>query len=180
MQAQRASCLRARADRFPLPAGRPMEGGAAPLQPPRAPLQARPIVEEALRHAEMLAVPELDTSQGERMTAVVCPSCPGVLAVVGAVGGKPMFRCRVGHMFGADQLLEMKELRLEDHLWAMVTACEEFAALLRDLHAFPERQRALLEQAREVRSLIERAEPIQWPADADAASCSAGDGLEKT
>ena len=150
------------------------------MQPLRLSGRARPIAEEPLRHAEMLAVPDLDTSQGERMTAVVCPSCPGVLAVVATVGDKPTFRCRIGHMIGANQLLEMKEVRLEDHLWAAVTACEEFAALLRDLQVFPERQRALLEQAGEIRSLIERAEPIQWPATADEASRSAGDGPENT
>jgi hypothetical protein len=131
-----------------------------------------------LRHSEMLAVPDLDAGQGERMTAVVCPSCP-VLAVVASIRGKLMFRCRVGHTFEADQLLELKEVLLEDHLWAAVTACEEFAALLRDLQCFPERQRALLEQAQELRSLIERAEPIQSPAAADPASCSAG-GPENT
>jgi hypothetical protein len=44
------------------------------------------------------------------------------------------FVCRIGHSYGLAEVLAAKEERLENRLWTVVTAAEELAALLKDLH----------------------------------------------
>jgi len=67
--------------------------------------------------------------QDEQITAITCPDCPGTLAVH-AENDHLRFRCRIDHVYSLQDLIEAKERRLEDLLWAPVTALEELAALL--------------------------------------------------
>jgi two-component system chemotaxis response regulator CheB len=68
----------------------------------------------------------------KEITGVVCPECPGVLAV-SRKGEHVTFRCRIGHVFSLRDLIVAKEDRLEAALWASVECLEELAALFRDL-----------------------------------------------
>jgi hypothetical protein len=70
---------------------------------------------------------------GERHTGMVCPDCGGAL-VVRAEGPHHhlVFRCRVGHIYGLEDMLLGKEERLEEAMWSAVYAAEELAAFLDD------------------------------------------------
>lgn len=62
-----------------------------------------------------------------------CPDCRGVLYVAEVrKQGFLSFRCRVGHVFSAESLLEFKEDRLDEALWTSLELCDE----LIQLHAF--------------------------------------------
>lgn len=75
--------------------------------------------------------------QGFSPTDFGCPDCRGVLYVA-ELGehGFLSFRCRVGHVFSADTLLELKEDRLDESLW---TAYELFDELVQIREALGER-----------------------------------------
>jgi len=118
----------------------------------------------------MKAFPHLrGTGGAEQVTAVTCPDCPGVLEVSEqGVHGYLRFRCRIGHTYSLQGLIESKERRLEDLLWAPVTALNELAALLRDLvelgeaigspEAYEERAVRALRHADVVRAVLEENE----------------------
>jgi two-component system chemotaxis response regulator CheB len=77
---------------------------------------------------------DLQPEDGERFTALICPSCSGAVVVRAEnPSGRLVFRCRVGHVYSVDEVLVGKEEHLETSLWAAVHACEELAALLDDL-----------------------------------------------
>lgn len=63
-------------------------------------------------------------------TDLGCAECRGVLCVaeVGK-GGLLIFRCRVGHTFSLDSLLEAKEEQLEEALWTTLEVFEELVQL---------------------------------------------------
>lgn len=69
-----------------------------------------------------------------------CPDCRGVL-YVSEIGkhGWLSFRCRTGHVFSAQSLLECKEDRLDEALW---TALEMLDELVQFYEAFAARERA--------------------------------------
>ena len=53
-------------------------------------------------------------------------------AALGAVdGGVAEFRCRVGHVYGEEILVEEKGAEVEAAMWSAVEALEEHAELLR-------------------------------------------------
>jgi hypothetical protein len=82
--------------------------------------------------------PGIRTSDDEVMTGMICPDCSGNL-VVQAIGddlrdrARLVFKCRVGHSYGLQELLIGKETHIERSMWAAVFAYEELAALLRNL-----------------------------------------------
>jgi two-component system chemotaxis response regulator CheB len=70
-----------------------------------------------------------DRSRGE-LTDLGCPDCRGVLGVAGqGESGFLLFRCRVGHAFSVESLLQLKEDELESSLWTTIELCEELASL---------------------------------------------------
>lgn len=75
---------------------------------------------------------------GELPTGMICPDCSGNL-VVRAIGNdvgdrtRLVFKCRVGHAYGLEELLVGKEAHIEASMWVAVFAYEEFAAILRNL-----------------------------------------------
>jgi two-component system chemotaxis response regulator CheB len=108
---------------------------------------------------EMVAVPAPDQENGaERLTGVSCPTCPGVLRVA-AVGTALLFRCRIGHVFDAAELIAAKEQRTEELLWAAVEALEELAAILRDTHRDGERAERAAAEAAALRQLVAHTKP---------------------
>jgi len=56
-----------------------------------------------------------------------CPECGGVLWE--ADDGEVRFRCRVGHAFAAEALMEEQSAALETILWSALRALEEMAEL---------------------------------------------------
>jgi len=81
---------------------------------------------------------DIRSGDGEQRTGMICPDCSGNL-VVRSIGddvrdrARLLFRCRVGHVYGLEDLLVGKEDHLERTMWAAVFAYEELAAILRDL-----------------------------------------------
>ena len=77
---------------------------------------------------------DLRPADGEQHTGLVCPDCGGaIVAHAEPPSGRLIFRCRVGHIYAAEDMLVAKEQRLEEALWAAAYATEEMAAFLDDL-----------------------------------------------
>jgi len=105
----------------------------------------------------------------EEVSGVTCPDCFGSLGV-SAEGPQRIlrFRCRIGHLYSAEEVVVGKEKVIEEHLWAAVTALNELRALLRDLIAqdaaanvasYNGRAQRAAEQEEEVRRTLERNTP---------------------
>ena len=93
-----------------------------------------------------------------------CPECGGVLREV-EDGDSLRFRCRVGHAFTADGVLEGQDESVENALWTALRALQERAALSERLaervgNAGAERSRkrfeAVAEEARAQAETIRR------------------------
>jgi two-component system, chemotaxis family, protein-glutamate methylesterase/glutaminase len=67
-----------------------------------------------------------------RPSGFTCPECHGALWEIDD-GGLPRYRCRVGHGFSADSLLDTQRDDVEAALWTAYRALEERAALCRRL-----------------------------------------------
>jgi two-component system chemotaxis response regulator CheB len=107
------------------------------------------------------AIPaEARAGEGPHLTGVVCPDCSGALSVR-REGPRLTFRCRIGHSYATPELLEAKEQRLEQHMWSVVAALDELAALLRDLGCDPDRAKRATRAAAAIRAAIEQDEPVQ-------------------
>lgn len=107
-----------------------------------------------------------------------CPECGGVLWELHD-GALLRFRCRVGHAYSADSLLEVQSNGLEEALWSALRALEENASLARrleekarqrnhDLTAanFERRAQATEHHAATIRQLLlksETATPVNGP-----------------
>ncbi len=89
----------------------------------------------------------------DRPTGLSCPDCFGVLSA--RIQGDLQFRCRIGHAYSLDEVIKRKEHLIEQYLWSAVTALDELAGLLREVHGGA-RQRAFAERARTIDDLIAR------------------------
>lgn len=105
----------------------------------------------------------------------VCPDCGGTLWETHE-GEVTHFRCRVGHAFGPDSLLEAKSVNVESALWTALRALDEKGALIQRLrdraadqgwnHARQRYERALRhtdESADLLRRVIGDGETITYP-----------------
>jgi len=117
----------------------------------------------------MQAIPRRPAvDESETVTGISCPDCPGVLAVTNE-GRWLRFRCRVGHLYSLKELIQFKEQRLENLLWAPVTALDELAHLLREVvelgeagplrGAYEERAERALRHVEVLKRLIEDSTP---------------------
>src|SRR5262249_44731496 len=94
---------------------------AVPLREPRKDQDA---------HEVEVAGFEFDTEIGTRLgeeSPFSCPTCGGVLRE--APDDVLRFRCRVGHAFGADSLLQAQSETVDDALWMALRALQERAEL---------------------------------------------------
>lgn len=74
--------------------------------------------------------PVVDAPVGSDLaTALICPECGGALWEV-AEAGVPRFRCRIGHAYSEDTLLDEQGNALENALWAALRGLKERAELL--------------------------------------------------
>jgi len=126
----------------------------------------------------MEAIPSRPVAgRGEEVTGVSCPDCPGVLGV-STENDHLRFRCRIGHVYSLQDLIEAKERRLEDLLLAPTTALDELATLLREVVAmgrgigppeqFEARAERALRHAAAIRGVIEENEPTRLDGEASA------------
>jgi two-component system chemotaxis response regulator CheB len=96
-----------------------------------------------------------------------CPNCCGVLAVEElGEDGMLLFRCRVGHTYNEQSLLEAKEEQLETSLWTTIEIFEELVSLHEEFakRALGTRQAALAREyqrrAREAAQQLKRMREI--------------------
>jgi two-component system chemotaxis response regulator CheB len=77
--------------------------------------------------------PIVDAPAGRDVaTGLICPDCGGALWEVDEAG-VPRFRCRIGHAYSEDTLLDEQGNALENALWAALRGLEERAELLHRL-----------------------------------------------
>jgi two-component system chemotaxis response regulator CheB len=128
------------------------------------------------------------TDRPGRLAVVTCPDCHGNLWEDDSTGVL-RFRCRVGHAYSAESMLDAQTQSVDRALWAALRALEERAALTRKLadrasereqqtiaRAFLERADIAAEQAALVRKvLLERAdsEPVASSDAEDGATATA-------
>jgi two-component system chemotaxis response regulator CheB len=84
-------------------------------------------VEEAARGNDAQRSDELG-----RPSDFVCPDCSGTLYEIDD-GASVRFRCRVGHAYSADAMVDAQADSLERALWTALRALEERSALMRRL-----------------------------------------------
>jgi two-component system chemotaxis response regulator CheB len=73
-----------------------------------------------------------DEERPGRVSALTCPECNGALWEMDE-GGLLRFRCRIGHVYSPDSLLEKQADTVDRALWAGLRSLEERAALCRKL-----------------------------------------------
>ncbi len=114
-----------------------------------------------------------------------CPECGGTLEEVD-IGPNLKFRCRVGHAYGAESLVEDQADAIERALWAGIRSLEEHSEFCGRMarrykasnrwaltERFRERAEASREHATTLRELLERAEHVRRETDPDTAEAEA-------
>lgn len=89
------------------------------------------VMVEAAVAEKTMSEHEEPTSVGST-TALVCPDCGGVLREIAAEGPQ-RFRCRVGHTFSSNHLLQAMDDEVERAMWVAARTLRERADLLRKL-----------------------------------------------
>lgn len=101
-----------------------------PIDLPEATAPARMDLE--LESASMGETDDKDMSEIGQLSSLTCPECNGSLWQI-VEGSIVRFRCRTGHAFTAEVLLDEMGQSIEKSLWASVRGLEENAALLEHL-----------------------------------------------
>jgi two-component system chemotaxis response regulator CheB len=104
----------------------------------------------------MRQLPVLGEPPGEP-AGLVCPECKGSLFEI-RDGGVVRYRCRVGHSFGSETLLEKQTEQVEEALWTALQVLNERASLSRRTAERLERRgsSAVAERFREAASESDR------------------------
>ena len=100
------------------------------------PLPDRPAPHDTLLNAEV-AMSELEPVTTDTLAPPAgygCPTCGGSLFEIEPVP-HPRFRCRVGHAWSPESLLEEQAIALEGALWVALRSLEEKSSLSRRLAA---------------------------------------------
>jgi two-component system chemotaxis response regulator CheB len=109
--------------------------------------------------------PDAARSDDEQVTTI-CPECGGVLSER-IEGGMIQWRCRVGHRYSPDSMIDAQGEDVEAALWAAIRALEDRESLLmrmaskafvgeqrRSARSFRERAESASESARRVREVL--------------------------
>jgi two-component system chemotaxis response regulator CheB len=112
--------------------GSPAELGARVAQPANKPRRARQSRSNGLEHLHVEAQGEMAgvemVGSGWKPSGFACPDCNGALWELD--DGKIIrFRCRVGHMYAAESLVDGQADELEEALWSAINVMEERAEL---------------------------------------------------
>jgi two-component system chemotaxis response regulator CheB len=91
------------------------------------------IMENRLSAGDIDAIERADEHPGTP-SSFGCPDCGGVLWEI-ADGEFVRFRCRVGHGWTSEALLEKQASQLDDALWTALRTLEESASLSRQIAA---------------------------------------------
>jgi two-component system chemotaxis response regulator CheB len=99
---------------------------------PVAPGAPQPVVHECIAESGNAMANEVDLSyaQTESPSGFICPECGGALWERTEDGAKK-FRCRIGHAYSPDSLLDAENEAVEAALWNAVRSLEESAAIAR-------------------------------------------------
>ncbi|HET7034950.1 MAG TPA: chemotaxis protein CheB [Thermomicrobiaceae bacterium] len=82
-----------------------------------------------LEHRQMMGELEtFDMNQFGRLTSLTCPECSGPIWELHE-GELVRYRCRVGHTFLTDDMIEARSEQIEQQLWAAINQLEENEAL---------------------------------------------------
>lgn len=95
------------------------------------------MIYEATGNGEHGAVAARDTPGTP--SGIACPECHGVLWAA-TDDESPDFRCRIGHAYAAESLIDAHSSHLEASLWAGIRALEEQASLARHMASRAERR----------------------------------------
>ena len=116
----------------------PLLGEQARLPVAAPPRTADPLLDAEVEQARLspLSTDEID---GAAEAGLGCPSCGGALWRLGA-GQPPRFRCRVGHAWSPESLLEQQAGAVESALWVALRALTEKSALGRQMADHPGRR----------------------------------------
>lgn len=131
-----ASALRAVQPDHVLPAG---EIGGLLAELVRADLggspspKVSPLLQFENAVAQNVMLSELDLGRIGRFAGLTCPDCQG--ALVALEPGQERFRCRVGHAWSAEALLETADNRMQTALWTALRTLDEKASLARRMAA---------------------------------------------
>lgn len=110
---------------------------------------ATPPVPEALRIEAQLTERAMQADDWHQVpgnpTRFTCPECRGAIQAI-EEGGATRYRCRVGHAYSADTLLEEKDAALETSLWVALQTLQERVAML-DAMARDDRRRGWMRSA---------------------------------
>jgi two-component system, chemotaxis family, protein-glutamate methylesterase/glutaminase len=96
------------------------------------PANIRERLEQDIRGARMERHDEQDMEQLGQPSVFTCPECHGTLWKI-EEGKIVRFRCRTGHAYTAQSLLEELTEDVEDTLWTAVRSLEEKASLMRHI-----------------------------------------------
>jgi hypothetical protein len=130
-----------------------------------------------------------DEENRGRVSTLTCPECNGALWEL-KDEGILQFRCRIGHIYSPDSLLEQQAATVDRALWAALRSLEERAALCRKLSSqaiarglqgsgeqFLRRALEIDRHADVLRDLISRKLPsLETPDYAEGGSSEAEDG----
>ena len=133
--------------------------------------------EEVAYSALDLGVVEEPQTHPGSVSPYSCPDCGGVLWEI-RDGAMVRFRCRVGHAWTSDALVERQGTTLDTALWIALRALEESAALNRQMAArmrrrdlpelaarFEREAAAAEDRARTVRDVLMVEHPVAATAD---------------
>jgi two-component system chemotaxis response regulator CheB len=135
------------------------------VQQPAAPEEPKPAVRECVVKSGNPMANEIDLSYArtENASGFICPDCGGALWERTEDGAKK-FRCRIGHAYSPDSLLDAEDESVETALWSAVRSLEESAAIARRVAqlmpgaagAFEEKAKERDRHAELIRALLAR------------------------
>ena len=99
-----------------------------------------------------------------------CPDCQGTLFIV-RQGKLIQFRCRIGHLYSPESMLEAQDDNVERLMWSAIRALEEQSEYISNMAgqiAKADDQKRAVDYANKSRSSLQKAEKIRALLTADS------------